>query len=115
LIPPSRVRSQVGRTRDTPDEALFAAIIQVMADGCAWRRLPLCFGLSKPTTHRRFPIWSRAGVRGRPHAAVLGRCDDADLIDVTRFVLDTARAGANSQPYPVDRGNRVPGFTSCRT
>ncbi|KQW00897.1 hypothetical protein ASD08_46085 [Streptomyces sp. Root369] len=114
LIPPSRLRSQVGGTRDTPDEALFAAIVQVLADGCAGRRLPLCSGLSKPTARRRFPIWSRAG-HSRPHAAVLGRLDEADLIDVTRFVLDTARFSANSQPHPVDRGNGVPGSTSCRT
>jgi transposase len=73
-----------------PDETLFAAIVYVLVSGCAWRALPPCFGISKSTAHRRFLIWSRAGVWGRLHEAVLHRLDDAGLIDVTRVVLDTA-------------------------
>jgi transposase len=65
LIPPSKVRPQGGGTQDTPDETLFAAIIYVLVTGCAWRALPPCFGISKSTAHRRFLIWSRAGVWGR--------------------------------------------------
>ncbi|MEY9988564.1 transposase [Streptomyces sp. V4I8] len=46
-------------------------------------------------------IWSRAGVWGRLHEAVLHRLDDAGLIDVSRMVLDSAhvraKKGANSQ------------------
>lgn len=87
LIPPSKVRPQGGGTRDTPDETLFAAIINVLVSGCAWRALPPCFGISKSTAHRRFLIWSRADVWGSLHEAVLHRLDDADLIDVTRAVL----------------------------
>ncbi|MGK3111460.1 MULTISPECIES: IS5 family transposase [Streptomyces] len=109
LIPPSRVRPQGGGTQDTPDETLFAAIIYVLVSGCAWRQLPPCFGVSKSTAHRRFLIWSRAGVWGRLHEAVLHRLDDAGLIDVTRVVLDTAhvrakKGGEHTGPSPVDRG-----------
>ncbi|MGW4927321.1 IS5 family transposase [Streptomyces parvulus] len=109
LIPLSKVRPQGGGTQDTPDETLFAAIIYVLVSGCAWRALPPCFGISKSTAHRRFLIWSRAGVWGRLHEAVLHRLDDAGLIDVTRVVLDTAhvraKKGANTQVRaPVDRG-----------
>ncbi len=64
-IPPSKVRPQGGGTQDTPDETVFAAIIYVLVSGCAWRALPSCFGISKSTAHRRFLIWSRAGVWGR--------------------------------------------------
>ena len=60
----------------------------------AWRGLPPCFGISESTAHRRFLIWSRAGVWGRLHEAVLHRLDDAGLIDVTRVVLDTAHVRA---------------------
>lgn len=61
-----------------------------LVSGCGCRQLPPCFGISKSTTHRRFLIWSRAGVWGRLHEAVLERLDDVGLIDVTRVALDTA-------------------------
>lgn len=74
-------------------------------------RLPAdpCFGISKSTAHRRFLIWSRAGVWSRLHESVLHRLDDAGLIDITRVVLDTAhvrakRGGEHTGPSPVDRG-----------
>ncbi|MGP3991619.1 IS5 family transposase [Streptomyces sp. 3N207] len=109
LIPPSKVRPQGGGTQDTPDETVFAAIVYVLVSGCAWRSLPPCFGISKSTAHRRFVIWSRAGVWGRLHEAVLHRLDDAGLIDVTRVVLDSAhvrakKGGEHTGPSPVDRG-----------
>lgn len=120
LIPPSRVRPQGGGTQDAPDETHFAAIIYVLVSGCAWRQLPRCFGISKSTAHRRFLIWSRAGVWGRFHEAVLHRLDDAGLIDVTRVVLDTAhvraKKGANTQVRaPWTEASRAPRCTSCRT
>jgi transposase len=89
LTPPSRVRSLGGGTQDTPDETLFAAIVRVLESGCAWRAFPPCFGISKSTAHRRFLIWSRAGVWGRLHEAVVHRLGDAGLVDVTRVVLDS--------------------------
>lgn len=120
LIPPSMVRPQGGGTQDTPDETLFATIIYVLVSGCACRQLPPCFGISKSTAHRRFLIWSRAGVWGRLHEAVLHRLDDVGLVDVTRVVLDTAhvraRKGANTQVRaPWTRASRAPRCTSCRT
>ncbi|GGQ34102.1 hypothetical protein GCM10010249_60590 [Streptomyces roseolilacinus] len=101
LIPPSKVRPQGGGTQDTPDETLFAAIIYVLVSGCAWRALPPCFGVSKSTAHRRFLIWSRAGVWGRLHEEILHRLNDASLLDLSRAVLDSAhvrtKRGTNSQ------------------
>ncbi|MFH8520656.1 IS5 family transposase [Streptomyces gelaticus] len=109
LIPPSRVRPQGGGTQDAPDETLFAAIVYVLVSGCAWRALPPCFGVSKSTAHRRFVIWSRAGVWGRLHEAVLDRIDECGLLDLTRVVLDSAhvrakKGGELTGPSPVDRG-----------
>ncbi|GGR58284.1 hypothetical protein GCM10010236_08290 [Streptomyces eurythermus] len=109
LVPGQRTRPQGGGTANTPDETLFAAIIYVLVSGCVWRALPPCFGVSKSTAHRRFLIWSRAGVWGRLHEAVLHRLDGAGLIDVTRVVLDTAHVGAEKRgrthtgPSPVDQ------------
>ncbi|MFI1370057.1 IS5 family transposase [Streptomyces griseochromogenes] len=109
LIPAPRVRPQGGGTQDRPDETLFAAIIYVLVSGCAWRALPPCFGISKSTAHRRFMIWSRAGVWGRLYEAVLHQLDDAGLVDVSRVVLDSAHVrakegGEHTGPSPVDRG-----------
>jgi transposase len=120
LIPPSKVRPQGGGTQDTPDETLFAAIIYVLVSGCAWRALPPCFGISKSTAHRRFVIWSRAGVWGRLHEAVLDRIDECGLLDLSRVVLDSAhvraKKGANSQARAPWTGvDQVPRCMSCPT
>lgn len=64
-IPEHRTWPQGGGTANTPDETLFVAIIYLLVGGCAWRALLPCFGVSKSTAHRRFLIWSRAGVWGR--------------------------------------------------
>ncbi|MFI6474845.1 IS5 family transposase, partial [Streptomyces sp. NPDC050516] len=89
---------------------VFAAIVYVLVSGCAWRALPPCFGISKSTAHRGFLIWSRAGVWGRLHQAVLDRLAEKDLLDLSRVVLDTAHVRAKKKggelagPSPVDRG-----------
>ena len=118
LLPPSKVRPQGGGTQDTPDEAVFAAIVYVLVSGCAWRSLPPCFGISKSTAHRRFLIWSRAGVWARLHQAVLDKLAEKDLLDLSRVVLDSAhvraKKGANTQVRaPWTAASQVPKCTSC--
>lgn len=120
LLPPSRVRRQGGGTQNAPDEAVFAAIVYVLVSGCAWRALPPCFGISKSTAHRRFLIWSRAGVWGRLHQAVLDKLAEKDLLDLSRVVLDTAhvraKKGANLQVRAPWTGvSPVPKCMSCPT
>ncbi|MER7130185.1 IS5 family transposase [Streptosporangium saharense] len=101
LIPPDRVRPQGGGTQNTPDETLFAAIVYVLVSGCAWRALPPCFGVSTSTVHRRFLIWSKAGVRGRLHEVVLRR--------PRLRPCEGQKRGGLTGPSPVDRGR--PGST----
>jgi transposase len=120
LLPQSRVRPQGGGTQNAPDEDVFAAIVYVLTSGCAWRHLPPCFGISKSTAHRRFVIWSRAGVWGRLHRAVLDELASKDLLDLSRVVLDSAhvraKKGANMQVRAPWTGvSRVPRCTSCPT
>ena len=120
LLPPARVRPQGGGVANIDDEAVFAAIIYVLVSGCAWRALPPCFGASKSTVHRRFAIWSRAGVWGRLHQKVLQILDEQDLIDLSRAVLDSAhvraKKGANLQVRAPWTGvSPVPRCTSCPT
>lgn len=53
-------------------------------------------------------IWSRAGVWGRLHRAVLDKLAVKDLIDLSRMVPDTAhvraKGGELAGPSPVDQG-----------
>ncbi len=119
LLPPAKVRPQGGGTQNAPDEAVFAAIVYVLASGCAWRTLPPCFGISKPTAHRRFLIWSQTGVWGRLHQA-LDKLADKGLLDLSRIVLDSAhvwtKKGRTHRSEPPWTGaGRVPRCTSCPT
>jgi pyruvate/2-oxoglutarate dehydrogenase complex dihydrolipoamide dehydrogenase (E3) component len=50
----------------------------------------------EPTAHRRFVIWSRAGVWGRLHEAVIDRIDECTLLDLSRVVLDSAHVRAKN-------------------
>ncbi|WP_128092703.1 IS5 family transposase [Streptomyces afghaniensis] len=109
LLPPARARPRGGGVANIDDEAVFAAIIYVLVSGCAWRALPPCFGASKSTVHRRFAIWSRAGVWERLHQKVLQLLDERNLVDLSRVVLDSAHVrakvgGEHTGPSPVDRG-----------
>jgi transposase len=120
LLPPARVRPQGGGVANIDDEAVFAAIIYVLVSGCAWRALPPCFGASKSTVHRRFAIWSRAGVWGRLHQKVLQLLDERNLVDLSRAVLDSAhvraKKGANLQVRAPWTGvGQVPRCTFCPT
>ncbi|GHH21988.1 hypothetical protein GCM10017674_77440 [Streptomyces gardneri] len=120
LLPPARVRPQGGGVANIDDEAVFAAIIYVLVSGCSWRALPPCFGASKSTVHRRFLIWSRAGVWGRLHQKVLELLDGHGLVDLSRAVLDSAhgraKKGANLQVRaPWIGASQAPRCTSCLT
>lgn len=120
LLPPARVRPQGGGVTNIDDEAVFAAIVYVLVSGCAWRVLPPCFGASKWTVHRRFVIWSKAGVWGRLHQKIVQLLDEQNLIDLSRAVLDSAhvraKKGANLQVRAPWTGvSRVPRCTSCPT
>ncbi|KOG75242.1 hypothetical protein ADK77_02640 [Streptomyces antibioticus] len=59
----------------------FAATDTTTAIG---RRDVAVFGASKSTVHRRFLIWSRAGVWGQLHQKVLQLLDGQDLLSSTR-------------------------------
>ncbi len=61
--------------------------------------LPGSFGVSVPTAHRRFSVWTEAGLWRRLHNAVLDELGGAGLIDWSRAVIDAAsvRAKKTSQ------------------
>lgn len=61
-LPGPTVRPQGGGTRRSDDEAVFAAVLFVLACETPWRALPRNFGVSWQHAHRRFVQWSDAEV-----------------------------------------------------
>ncbi|WP_242609024.1 IS5 family transposase [Actinomadura formosensis] len=108
LLPPPRARPQGGGTANIDDRAVFAAIVFVLTSGCAWRHLPPCFGASKSTVHRRFTLWSRAGVGATASGAAGPTRRRGAAGPVTRHPRLRARTGekggGHTGPSPVDRG-----------
>jgi hypothetical protein len=110
LLPSPISRPQGGGTPRIQDEATFAAIVYVLATGCAWRELPKVFGVSWQTTHRRFTHWAKAELW-----TALGRLADDPSVDpstrawaevvATASALRLRPAGAADQPSgaPADR------------
>jgi transposase len=94
LLPPFRPRQQGGGTAPVDQRAVFTAVVYVLTSGCAWRMLPPTFGVTVPTAHRRFTIWTRAGVWRRLHRAVLDELGSQGLIDWSRAVIDAASVRA---------------------
>lgn len=96
VLPLPMVRLENGQAQNADDEDVFAAVIYVLVSDCAWRSLPSCFGISKSTVHRRFLIWSRAGVWEELLAAatVAPARATRDVLGFTRVVVEAARRRA---------------------
>ncbi len=70
LLPRFTARKQGGGTAPTDQRAVFTAVVYALTSGCAWRMLPPSFGVTVPTAHRRFTVWTKAGLCG----VYIGRC-----------------------------------------
>ena len=73
---------------------MLAAIVFVATTGCTWRQLPSGFGPSRPTAHRRFTEWSRAGVWGKLHRLVLDELGARGEMDWSRCAIDSVNVRA---------------------
>jgi len=76
------------------ERAVFTAVVYVLTSGCAWRHLPPSFGVAPPTAHRRFTVWTRAGVWPRLHRAVLDRLGSRGEVDWGSVIVDAASVRA---------------------
>ncbi|MGI5328364.1 IS5 family transposase [Actinomadura nitritigenes] len=110
LIPVFRPRRQGGGTAAVDDRAVYTAIVYLLTSGCAWRHLPVEFGVSVPTAHRRFTAWTRAGVWSRLHRAVLDELGARGQVGWASAIVDAAivraKRGTLTGPNPVDRGKK---------
>ncbi len=67
LLPEFTARPQGGGTAPVDERAVFTAVVFVLTSGCAWRMLPPSFEVTVPTAHRRFSVWTEAGLWRRLH------------------------------------------------
>ncbi|MGC5343777.1 IS5 family transposase [Streptomyces sp. DT171] len=110
LLPPFKSRPQGGGTAPCDERAVFAAVVYVLTSGCAWRHLPEAFGVSPATAHRRFTVWTKAGLWRRLHRAVLDELGTRGELDWASAIVDAAgvraKRGSLTGPNPVDRGKK---------
>ncbi|APA96289.1 hypothetical protein NS506_02223 [Nocardia seriolae] len=90
LLPKFAPRKQGGGSAPTDQWAVFTAVVYVLTSGCAWRMLPSSFGVTVPTEHRRFTVWTKVGLWRRLHRAVL---DELGQSRLERLVSGGDRCG----------------------
>jgi transposase len=104
LVPVPKVRPQGGGRSRVGDRAVFVAVVYVLTSGCAWRRLPVSFGIAVPTAYRRFVEWNGVDLWDRLFEAVAKAGDadpddqsvavDGQLVDWARAIRDAAQSRA---------------------
>lgn len=94
LLPKLTSRPQGGGTAPVDERAVFTAVVYVLTSGCAWRYLPDSFGVSPATAHRRFSVWTEAGLWRRLHRAVLDELGARGELDWSSAIVDAASVRA---------------------
>ncbi len=109
LLPRRRRRCRYPGRRRLDDRLVLNGILFVLTTGIAWQRLPqeLGFG-SGMTCWRRLRDWRKAGVFEHLHELLLAKLRQADRLDLSRAVCDSATlrallGGDKTGPSPVDR------------
>jgi len=112
LLPPLAPHPEGGRPWVDNRKAL-TGILFVLRTGIPWEMLPQEMGCGcGMTCWRRLRDWHAAGVWGKLHEILLAELNEANLIDWSRAVVDSAMlramcGGPKTGPNPTDR--RKPG------
>ncbi|KIF75069.1 transposase [Streptomyces sp. 150FB] len=96
LLPSLAPRQQGGGTGPVDERTVFAAVVYVLASGCAWRHLPPAFGVSQATARRRFTAWTEAGLWRRLYEAILGEPAARGELEWASTIVGAACARAES-------------------
>src|ERR671936_2751660 len=91
LLPRRTRRYRHPGRRRLDDRKVLNGIVFVLTTGIAWQRLPQELGYgSGMTCWRRLHEWQQAGVFQRRHQLLLTRLRQADRLDLSRAVCDSA-------------------------
>lgn len=91
LLPRTQRRYRHPGRRRLDDRNVFTGILFVLTTGIAWQRLPQELGYgSGMTCWRRLHEWQQAGVFQRLHELLLAKLRQADRLDLSRAVCDSA-------------------------
>src|SRR5688500_14561080 len=95
VLPPREPRRfRFPGRRPVDDRVALAGIIFVLKTGIPWEAFPREMGCCGMTLWNRLRDWQAAGVWPRVHALLLAKLREADLIDFSRVVVDSASVRA---------------------
>lgn len=106
LLPKRKRRFRYPGRAPVPDRAALTGILFVLKTGIAWEDLPQEMGCgSGLTCWRRLRDWQEASVWQEIHEVLLSKLRQADQIDFSRAVVDSASVravfrGAKRGPTP---------------
>jgi transposase len=122
LLPPPRKRRKRHPGRKPIDNRkALCAILFVLRTGLPWEYLPQELGWgSGMTAWRRLRDWQRRGVWAKIHATLLAHLHQADAIDWSRAVIDSAsvravHGGKKRAATPQTAGNSAASTMWSRT
>ena len=113
LLPQKKRRFRNPGRKPLPDRAALTGILFVLKTGIAWEDLPQELGCGcGMTCWRRLQAWQKAGVWQKIHEVLLSKLRQADQIDFSRAVVDSASVravfgGKKRAPTPRIGGRRA--------
>ena len=120
LPPPKRRRRRFPGRKPRDNRSVLTGIIFVLKTGIGWEYLPQEMGCgSGMTCWRRLRDWQRRGVWAKIHKVLLDRLQEAEKIDWSRAVVDSASVraafgGRKRVPIPRTAAKKAPNTTSSR-
>lgn len=95
VIPKRKRRFRYPGRKAVPDRAVLTGILFILKTGIGWEDLPQEMGCgSGMTCWRRLRDWQEAGVWDEIHRLLLNKLRQADQIDFSRAVVDSASVRA---------------------
>jgi transposase len=95
LLPKVQRRQRYPGRKRIDDRKVLSGILFVLKTGIPWEHLPQELGCgSGMTCWRRLHAWQQAGVWQRLHELLLAKLREADRIDWSRVVVDSAQLPA---------------------